>query len=255
MAQMGVPIRTICGELQMSATSKDSALGRDRKTCAAYDALIANGYYLKTRAGFWDRLGLTPVKTALRLLLRNNGTGPVLKIVDVGCGAGHDMELFRTELEGGGYNGRLDISGIDPSAGMCAHSRSKGLTVFQGGVLDCAEQYRDSSLIWSNMGLIHLPLAEFSNAVRKLAASLVPRGILGLGFKASHGEDYEAIDPPDDRINIERFTAFHKVSSVCKLLESRDVKVTASILVPSEKDPSYSYAWVIGESRAGEAQS
>lgn len=110
----------------MSGTDKDNARGWGRKTCAAYDALIANGSYLRTRAGFWDRLGLTPVKTALRLLLRNMGTEKAL---------------------------------------------------------------------------------------------------------------------------------FHKVSSVCKLLEFRDVKVTDSILVPSEKDPSYSYAWVIGESRAGEAQS
>jgi SAM-dependent methyltransferase len=231
----------------MSGTDKDIALGRENNTRAAYDTLIADGSYVRTRLGFWDRLGLTPIKTALRLLLRNKGTDPTLKIVDVGCGAGHDMALFRSELEGGVYNGRLDISGIDPCEGMCAHCRSKGLTVFQGGVLDCAELYRNSALIWSNMALIHLPLDEFPNAVRKLAVSLVPRGILGLGFKASHGEDHEMIDPPDDRINVERFTAFHKVSSVCKLLESCNVKVTASILIPSENNPSYSYAWVFGE--------
>ena len=233
---------------------KESAVVRERNTCATYDTIMKNGAYLKAREGFWDRIGLTPVKTALRLLLRNMVMEAPLKIVDVGCGAGHDMLLFLSEL-GCVFSGQLDIIGIDPCEEMCAYCRSKGLSVFQGGVLYCAERYRDSAMIWSNMGLIHLPLDEFPDAVRKLAQSLVPHGILGLGFKASHGEDYEAIDPADSRIPIERFTAYHAVPSVCNLLESCGIKVVASILVPSENDPAYSYAWVIGERLAYGAHS
>lgn len=40
MAQMGVRSRTIRGEIQMSGTENDNALGWERKICAAYDAIF-----------------------------------------------------------------------------------------------------------------------------------------------------------------------------------------------------------------------
>jgi SAM-dependent methyltransferase len=201
--------------------------------------------WVPMREGLWPRLGDSPPKTALKLLLRARGTASSLKLSDIGCGTGEDMEMFRAILKQNGYSGTVSVIGCDVSRTMSDYCRRWGLTVIQGDFRDHLEQFQNPDLVWSNMGLIHLSLAEFSDAIGMLVSACVPGGVLGIGFKTGD-DDREGIDKADERVPVKRPTSYHSMSKVCNLLRRRGCTVSAKIDIPSEINPTYGYGWVFG---------
>jgi len=218
-------------------------------TARQYDDLMKRQKWSPMRAGFWDRVGDTPPKTAVRLLLRHHSNRARLKIIDVGCGDGHDLVLMRELLTELGYRGDLDLVGLDISAEMVKACRQKSLNVIQDDFCSMSlAPLSGAHLVWSNMGLIHVPLADFPTAVERMVSVAADNGIVCVSFKT--GNDSDKIDPPDERIPVPRYTAFHSVPTVASLMEKNRCAIVSTIDIPSETDPSYSYCWLFGQKKS-----
>lgn len=96
-------------------------------------------------------------------------------ILDFGCGSGRDTKAFLNQ----GYQ----VEATDGSAELCKLAiQYTGITVrhmlFQD--LSAADQYDG---IWACSSILHLPLDELSDVMRKMTAALKPNGIIYTSFK------------------------------------------------------------------------
>lgn len=96
-------------------------------------------------------------------------------ILDFGCGSGRDTKAFLDQ----GYR----VEAIDGSDELCKlATQYTGITVrhmlFQE--LSAAGKYDG---IWACSSILHLPLDELSDVMRKMSAAIKPNGIIYTSFK------------------------------------------------------------------------
>ncbi len=101
-------------------------------------------------------------------------------ILDAGCGSGRDALAFR----------RLGYK-------VTAFDASPALATLAEGLLGCAVpvlRFQDFDWqarfdeIWACASLLHVPMAELSEVLQRLAAALKPGGVLYASVKYGHGE-------------------------------------------------------------------
>lgn len=97
------------------------------------------------------------------------------QILDFGCGSGRDTKAFLDQ----GYR----VEAIDGSDELCKlATQYTGITVrhmlFQE--LSAAGKYDG---IWACSSILHLPLDELSDVMRKMSAAIKPNGIIYTSFK------------------------------------------------------------------------
>ncbi|WP_312229456.1 class I SAM-dependent methyltransferase [Pseudescherichia sp.] len=101
-------------------------------------------------------------------------------VLDAGCGSGRDAKAFSTL----GYR----VEAFDASAEMVELATAyTGLPVQQMtfNALEAVERYDG---IWCCASLLHLPQAELSEAMHRLARALKPGGVWYLSFKYGTSE-------------------------------------------------------------------
>lgn len=101
-------------------------------------------------------------------------------ILDAGCGAGRDAHAFAQA----GYR----VTAFDASPALVARARA-----FTGLAVTC-QRFEDVHWIscfdgvWACASLLHVPGAELNAILARLAAVLVPGGVLYASFKYGRGE-------------------------------------------------------------------
>ena len=211
---------------------------------AAYDRLANDPGFHAHRAQFWDHcLGLPP-RVAVRFLLRECRGVDVLRIADIGCGYGPDLDLLPRLVREADFEGRVDAIGCDLSPTMVARAQEGGRRVLQGDFRDLVDELGPAQLVWANMSLIHLPLGELADAIRALCAIAAAGGVVAVGFKFAQ-EDREFVDPPDERTPVERRTTLLSIETLNTTLQAGGVgQWLYSLQVPTvDPDAPYSYAW------------
>jgi SAM-dependent methyltransferase len=193
------------------------------------------------RSRLWERIGDSPIKTATRLLLRHQSESRNVKIVDVGCGGGHDLVLLEALLAPT-FGGKLRLIGFDASPAMISECRRREVEAHLGDFRDYRKEIAGASLLWSNFGLIHMPSDEFEDALRFLAECTKSNGIIAISFKTGDGSF--RVDPAGKAIAVERPTAYHRIDYVKQSLEDLECNVVASIHIPAETDTSNDYCWL-----------
>lgn len=98
---------------------------------------------------------------------------PGKKIIDAGCGPGHDTDYFTRQ--------GFDCLGIDFSRNMLAYARRHFAGKFQKKDLSALNFKRDSiDGIWSSAVLMHFPQVRRVKILKSWHRFLRPAGILGL---------------------------------------------------------------------------
>jgi len=216
----------------------------NRGIAQQYD-ILAGEKYDNARVKYYSRIGRIPQFLAIELLRKSFEEVSKLDIVDIGCGMGHDMTMFPQIVElVYGKNTPVNIKGCDLSSEMVAICQRVGLDVLQADALDFIKQIDQVHLIWAHLSLIHLPSEDFRVYVPTLISSLVPGGIIAVGFKT--GDDEERIDPADERLPLDRFTAFHRIETVQRALMGNDLTIRATLDHPNPDDV-YTYAIVYAQ--------
>lgn len=96
-------------------------------------------------------------------------------ILDFGCGSGRDTKAF--------FNQGYHVEATDGSAELCK------LATQYTGIPVCHMLFQDLSAvdqydgIWACSSILHLPLDELSDVMRKMAVALKPNGIIYTSFK------------------------------------------------------------------------
>lgn len=202
------------------------------------------------RAGFpfyretvWGTLGDMPLRTAVRMLLATHRRTDQLNIVDVGCGCGDDLLLFKKLLRLKDFSGDIQLHGCDLSHEMVQICAQRGLDkVGQADFLEKSTNIPKADLLWCHFVLIHIAPETLHRALAACAESTKPGGIVGLGFKTGNNET--RLDPADGRIAINRTSSFHLPETVQNAAKELGLITRAKMQVPSD-DPSYDYCWLI----------
>ena len=202
------------------------------------------------RAGFpfyretlWNTLGDMPLRTAVRMLLATQRHRDKLSIVDVGCGCGDDLQLFKTLLRLNDFAGEISLHGCDLSPEMiriCHLRKLEG--VEQGDFLVDSLSLPQADLLWCHFVLVHITPDKLDAAILRCASLALTNGVVGFGFKT--GNDETRIDPADERVPVDREVTFHNPETVKSELAKYSLKVIADIYIPSQ-DPTYSYCWIL----------
>ncbi|MDQ5908786.1 MAG: hypothetical protein QG599_879 [Pseudomonadota bacterium] len=136
----------------------------------AYYHAHADRFFAETVA-----LDLTPLYAPFLARLPVGGT-----ILDAGCGSGRDARAF---LERGYTVSAFDAS---PSlARLAAAHTGLPVTVQRFQELDESERFDG---IWACASLLHVPLADLPDVLRRLARALKPEGVLYASWKYGQGE-------------------------------------------------------------------
>ena len=142
---------------------------------------------------------------------------PELRILDVGCGFGHDLGHFLSR--------GLNIYGVDLSRSMLAMARRD----FPGAQL-CHMDMRWLNFapgsfggVWAAHCLYHIPKRDINRVIRGIQQVLLPRGTFFCSLKLGEGEgiytDQQAVSFPGKP----RFYALYTESEARELLRDFDV--------------------------------
>ena len=148
-------------------------MASDNSTLAYYDTQAAN---YATRAA--DHTAQAPLEEFVAAVPSGGD------VLDFGCGAAWAAAHFRD-------NG-LNVTALDGSAGLAAEARARygiDVTVAPFESLDAISAF---DRIWASFCLLHVPRAQMSGHLLRLATALRPGGVLYLGLKEGTGE---RIDP------------------------------------------------------------
>lgn len=135
-------------------------------------------YYQRNAQTFFDATVGVDMSSLYAPFLRLVAPGGC--VLDAGCGSGRDAKAFSAL----GYQ----VEAFDASAEMVELATAyTGLPVRQMtfNALEAVECYDG---IWSCASLLHLPQAELSEAMHRLARALKPGGVWYLSFKYGVGE-------------------------------------------------------------------
>jgi len=150
-------------------------------TSATYDQIAAD-YATRWASGEV----LAPVRARFAALL-----APGARVLDVGCGPGHDTARLR-ELG-------LRVYGLDRSRGMLAQARGRDVPLALGDM--CALPVRSSALdgLWVCASFLHIPRRSGPVVLREFHRALRHGGILYIGVKQGDGERWVEFGPGQHR--------------------------------------------------------
>mgnify|MGYP001606052364 CR=1 FL=1 len=132
------------------------------------------------------------------------------RVLDIGCGPGLYLDLFREK--------GLDALGIDLSDGFLDICARKGLNVRKMD-LEAPLLYPYSfDGIWASASLLHVPRVKVPSVIAAWTRLLKPRSILFVSVKMGFGEGY--VPNPNDADRKRYFTYF-SVEEFLSLFSSR----------------------------------
>ena len=218
---------------------------KENEIGAMYDEL-AEGYVTR-RDTLQEKLGGL-IGNAVRHLVAQCVPSEGLALLDVGCGYGADMLLFRRMLTKDESDAPMRMFGIDLSEWMVTKARALGLDCRRGDFRigdDLAAQW---DLVWCNMVLMHVPLNEMPEAVAKLRSFMAPAGVLGIGVKTLTDSDgttlgREVVNPAHGTILRDRRMTYFDGVGLSRLLQASGLSIVLRMSMPSE-DASYDYSWI-----------
>ena len=129
------------------------------------------------------------------------------RVLDAGCGSGRDSKAFIMQ----GYS----VVAIDASREMCLRaSELLGQEVWQMRFDEMSFEDEFDG-VWACASLLHVPVTEMADVLRKIKHGLRPAGIFYASFKYGEGETVK-----DER----KFTNY-TLESVCELVEGAEFRV------------------------------
>ena len=129
------------------------------------------------------------------------------RVLDAGCGSGRDSKAFIMQ----GYS----VVAIDASREMCLRaSELLGQEVWQ---MRFDEMSFDDEFdgVWACASLLHVPISEMADVLKKIKHGLRPEGIFYASFKYGEGETVK---------DVRSFTNY-TLESVCELLKGAGFRV------------------------------
>lgn len=129
------------------------------------------------------------------------------RVLDAGCGSGRDSKAFIMQ----GYS----VVAIDASGEMCLRaSELLGQEVWQ---IRFDEMSFDDEFdgVWACASLLHVPISEMADVLKKIKHGLRPEGIFYASFKYGEGETVK---------DVRSFTNY-TLESVCELMEGTGFRV------------------------------
>ena len=129
------------------------------------------------------------------------------RVLDAGCGSGRDSKAFIMQ----GYS----VVAMDASREMCKRaSELLGQEVWQ---MRFDEMSFDDEFdgIWACASLLHVPISEMADVLKKIKHGLRPEGIFYASFKYGEGETVK---------DVRSFTNY-TLESVCELLKGAGFRV------------------------------
>lgn len=129
------------------------------------------------------------------------------RVLDAGCGSGRDSKAFIIQ----GYS----VVAIDASREMCKRaSELLGQEVWQ---IRFDEMSFDDEFdgVWACASLLHVPISEMADVLKKIKHGLRPEGIFYASFKYGEGETVK---------DVRSFTNY-TLESVCELMEGTGFRV------------------------------
>lgn len=175
-------------------------------TSATYDQ-IAGEY--AARPGLADVMDATRRRFAARL-------APGARVLDVGCGPGHDTAALR-ELG-------LYVVGLDRSRGMLAQARTRGpLPLMLGDMRQLPVPDGTLDGLWCCAAFLHIPKRDGSMVLREFQRALRPDGTLYLSVKQGDGERWHT-----DSAGLHRFFAYYHPDELDALLISAGFTIAES---------------------------
>lgn len=128
-------------------------------------------HYDRVAAAFWEGTRDHDVSQNYAALLDAIEGEPPYRILDLGCGPGRDLRHFRSL----GH----DAVGLDGSQAFVAMARSySGCEVLHQDFLAMTLPEGRFDGVFANASLFHVPSRDLPSVLRKLAATLRPRGVL-----------------------------------------------------------------------------
>ncbi len=129
------------------------------------------------------------------------------RVLDAGCGSGRDSKAFIMQ----GFS----VVAIDASGEMCLRaSELLGQEVWQ---MRFDEMSFDDEFdgVWACASLLHVPISEMADVLKKIKHGLRPEGIFYASFKYGEGETVK---------DVRSFTNY-TLESVCELLKGAGFRV------------------------------
>jgi SAM-dependent methyltransferase len=129
------------------------------------DRAAKENWKLDERAAFLDRLRVAEARTLL----------------EVGAGTGQDSAWFQAE--------GLAVTAVDPSPAMVSLTAAKGVPARVADVLGLGLPESSFDAAYSLNVLLHVPNADFDDALRAVRTVLVPGGLFFLGVFGGDAEE------------------------------------------------------------------
>jgi len=176
-------------------------------TSATYDQIAAD--YASRWAGKADAMVTARQRFAARL-------APGARVLDVGCGPGHDTAELR--LLG------LNAVGFDRSRGMLAQARQRGqLPLLLGDMRQLPVPDGALDGLWCCAAFLHIPKRDGLAVLREFRRSLRRAGTLYLSVKHGNGERWHA-----GEFGLRRFFVYYRPDELDALLHSAGFAIAES---------------------------
>jgi SAM-dependent methyltransferase len=218
-------------------------------TACDYDYMQSTGQYEPGKVPKFEAWDWFILKTMIiQFLWRNPGQEKV-KIVDVGCGPGHDMVIFKDYLREQNFSGKIEMVGCDISNEMVKSAREKGLDVVQCDYREkeFIEKHNGADIVWSDLSLIHLPLNEVEDSFKLFFDLAKPGGLVGIGLKSGNDETkMEEKNRGDSSADYSRLTTYYSEGRIRELFEKNGCSIIYFVNLPHKSGKYYDYFWVFG---------
>jgi len=133
-------------------------------------------------------------------------------ILDIGCGSG-DAAAYVSERLANKFK-KLNLIGIDISAGMLRKAKEKGVTTLQMDIEHLAFVPESFDACWAMNSLLHLPKSNVPKVINQIVNILKPRGTLFVSMKKGEGEGF--VEAPELE---QRFYSFWQKDEFLDLTE------------------------------------
>lgn len=185
-----------------------------------FDAINQKCY--DNQPDLWNRFPFESFLPAI--LTKYYPTGQNKKVLDIGSGNGVLAEwLIKRDF---------DVLCVDPSPVMVDRCRRKGLTTLQTTIQNYSPKDK-FDLILAILSLIHVPKAEFSNQVRKIASAIDKEGVFILAMIEGNSECLKetASGYPRFFANYTKKEILDQVEGLFELLDYREVRGATNYMV------------------------
>ncbi len=141
------------------------------------------------------------------------------KVLDIGCGAGRDAELF--------VKAGFDYTGIDFSAGMLgqARRRVKQAKFLRMDFYNLTFKPKTFDGFWAAASLLHIPRYRIRKVLRNIRKILTDEGIGFISIKPKTTIDQGIVTEKKYGATIKRFFAFYTDKEFQKILKDSDFQV------------------------------